>query len=98
GSEPDLPTTLVPPYIEFFQGSDQQLYLRTWRAGLVRIAGPLKMGKSDGRITAFPDTPDAVVMRFSDFQPADRPGFSAHALSFDTDDVAHLRQARVRVT
>ncbi len=88
-----------PPRIEFIQGADQQLYLRTWRAGQVRISGPLKMGESGGRITAFRDTPDAVVLRFGDFQPADRPGFSAHALSFDNaNESPHLRQAYVRLT
>jgi len=98
GSEPEAPPMLIPPHIDFFQGADQQLYLRTWRAGQVVISRPLKMGRSGGRITAFRDTPDAVVLRFSDFQPADRPGFSARGLDFDSDDVPHLRQARVRLT
>jgi len=97
-SEPDIPSIVVPPHIEFFQGADQQLYLRTWRDGQVTISGPLKMGKTEGRITAFRDTPDAVVLRFSEFQPADRPGFSARALGFESDDVPHLRQACVRLT
>ena len=88
-----------PPRIEFFQGADQQLYLRTWRAGQAKISGPLKMGDSGGRITAFRDTPDAVVLRFGDFQPADRPGYSARALSFDNaEESPHLRQAYVRLT
>jgi hypothetical protein len=88
-----------PPRIEFFQGADQQLYLRTWRAGQVKIAGPLKMGESGGRITAFRDTPDAVGLWFGDFQPADRPGYSARALPFDKeDDPPHLRQAKLRLT
>ena len=57
------------------------------------------MGESGGSITAFRDTPDAVVLRFGDFQPADRPGFSARALPFDkNDDLVHLRQAYVRLT
>ncbi len=57
------------------------------------------MGDSGGRITVFRDTPDAVVLRFSDFQPADRPGFSARTLSFDkSEDLVHLRQAYVRLT
>ena len=53
----------------------------------------------DGTITAFRDTPDAVVLRFGDFQPADRPGYSARALGFEkSDDAPHLRQAYVRIT
>ncbi len=88
-----------PPRIEFIQGGDQQLYLRTWLAGQVKISGPLKMGESGGRITAFRDTPDAVVLRFGDFQPADRPAYSARAMSFDaTGESPHLRQAYVRLT
>ena len=61
------PLTFGPPRIDFFQGADQQLYLRTWRAGEVTYPGPLKMGESGGRITAFRDTPDAVVLWFGDF-------------------------------
>ncbi len=64
-----------------------------------QISGPLKMGESGGRITVFRGTPDAVVLRFSDFQPADRPGFSARALRFDKSErPSHLRQAYVRLT
>ena len=98
GPVTDVPPMPALPRIDFFQGADRQLYLRTRRAGEVVISGPLKMGESGGRITAFRDTPDAVVLRFGEFQPADQPGFSAQALSFDSDDVAHLRQARVKLT
>ena len=61
------PLTFGPPRIEFLQGADQQLYLRTWRGGDVTVSGPLKMGEDGGRITAFRGTPDEVVLRFGDF-------------------------------
>jgi hypothetical protein len=98
-ARPDVPPVFSPPRIDFFQGADQQLYLRTWRAGNVTVTGPLKIGRRDGRITVFRGTADAVELRFSDFQPAERPGTSARALSFDkTGDLVHLRQAYVRLT
>ena len=98
-SAADATPSVGPPRIDFFQAADQQLYLRTWRAGKVQIRGPLKMNESGGRIMAFRDTPDAIVLRFGDFQPAERPGFSARAVSFDkSEDRPHLRQAQVRLT
>ena len=98
-AKPDAPLTFGRPRVDFFQGADQRLYLRTWRAGLVTVTGPLKIGKRDGRITLFRGTADAVELRFSDFRPAEQPGSSARALSFDkAGDLVHLRQAYVRLT
>ncbi len=93
------PLTFGPPRIEFLQGADQQLYLRTWRGGDVTVSGPLKMGEDGGRITAFRGTPDEVVLWFGDFHPADQPDYSARSLSFDkSDEIIRLRQAYVRLT
>jgi len=98
-SPSDAQTEVLPPRIDFFQGADQELYFRTWRAGEVKTLGPLKFGEEGGKVTAFRNTPDAVVLRFGDFQPAERPSYSAQALSFDkSDEQPHLRQAYVRLT
>ena len=98
-SAPAAAPVFAPPRIDFFQGADRQLYLRTWRAGEVSIRGPLEMGESGGSLTAFRGTPDAVALWFGDFQPADRPGFSARAKGLDQgEDAYHLRQAYVRLT
>jgi hypothetical protein len=89
----------VPPRVDFFQGADHKLYLRSWREGEVKIVGPLRFGEGGGRITAFRGTPDETVLKFSDFQPADRPGASARGLPFDkNNDAYRLRQAFVRLT
>jgi hypothetical protein len=88
-----------PPRVDFLQGADQRLYLRTWRAGEVMIKGPLAVNEGGGQITVFRGTPDAVVLWFGDFQPADSPGFSPRPMPFDkSEDHAHLRQARLRLT
>jgi hypothetical protein len=89
----------VPPRIDFFQGADHELYLRTWRNGEVRVVGRLRLADGGGRITAFRGTPDALSLKFSDFLPADRPCASARGLPFDkSTDMYRLRQARVRLT
>jgi hypothetical protein len=97
--QPEGPAAFGPPRVDFFQGADQELYFRSWRAGRVRIVGPLKMSDEGGRITAFAGDPDAVVLRFRDFQPAERPDYSARPLPYDkSDEQPHLRQAYVRLT
>jgi hypothetical protein len=83
-----------PPRIDFFAGADQQLYLRTWRAGEARIFGPLKMTESGGSITAFRNTPAAVALQFSEFEPECR----LRPLPFNKNDNRFLRQAQVRLT
>ena len=89
----------VPPRVDFFQGADHQLYLRTWQAGAVKVVGPLKMKDGGGRITAFHGTHDALALKFSDFLPADQPTASARPLPFNKDNDAYrLRQAFVRLT
>ncbi len=89
----------VPPRIDFFQGADHELYLRTWRDGEVKVVGRLRLAEGGGRVTAFRGTPDAMGLKFSDFQPADEPGIAARALPFDkNNDSYHLRQAFVRLT
>ena len=99
GESADARPAFAPPRIDFFQGADQRLYLRAWRAGKVLITGPLKFGDSGGRITAFRGTPDALTLTFGDFQPASQPGYSARPLAFNKeDDPPHLRQAYVRLT
>ncbi len=98
-SEPDSPSAFAPPRIDFFEGADQQLYLRTWRTGQVRVLGPLTMGDAGGRISVFKGTADAMELWFGDFQPADRPSFSARALPFSKEeDIPRIRQAYVRLT
>jgi hypothetical protein len=98
-TKPVEPSAISPPRIDFFQGADQELYCRTWRAGQVRIVGPLKTGEEGGSITAFRDTPDAVALRFGDFRPDDRSLASATAVPFDkAEEQPHLRQAYVRLT
>jgi hypothetical protein len=97
-AEPEARPIFGPPRIEFFQGADRQLYLRTFRAGQVKVNGPLKMTEGGGFITAFPGTPDTVALWFGDFQPADRPDFSARALAFENSDDPHLHQAKLRLT
>lgn len=97
--EQDAPPTFGPPRIDFVQGADQELYLRTWRAGQLKVLGPLKMGENGGRITVFKGTPDALGLWFGEFQPADRPGFSARALPFsNSEEIPRMRQAYVRLT
>ncbi len=89
----------VPPRVDFFQGADHKLYLRSWREGAVKVVGPLKFGEGGGQITVFHGTPDEALLKFSDFQPADHPGASARGLPFDKNgDTYHLRQAYVRLT
>jgi hypothetical protein len=57
------------------------------------------MGANGGTITVLRNTPEAISLRFDDFLPADRPGSSVRALSFDKNtDRPHLRQAFVRLT
>ncbi len=63
----DPASTYSPPRIDVLQGADQDLYLRTWRAGEVTVSGPLKTNEMNGAITAFRDTPGALVLRFGDF-------------------------------
>jgi hypothetical protein len=95
----EAPPSFGPPRIEFVQGADEQLYMRTWRTGQVTISGPLKMNESGGRITAFRDTPEAVVLKFGDFSPVDEPSYTAQGRDFDkSDDRPHVRQAFVRLT
>lgn len=88
----------VPPRVDFFQGADHKLYLRTWRLGEVKVVGPLRMGEDGGRITVFAKTPEAMELKFSDFRPADRPGVDAMPLPFDKEQGYRLRQAKVCLT
>ena len=90
----DVRPAFGSPRIDFFLGADQQLYLRAWRAGNAMISGPLKMGDSGGSITVFRNTPAAVALRFSEFQP----GCAVRAVPFDKNDNRILRQAHVRLT
>jgi len=90
------PTSSLPR-IDFLLGANQELCFRTWRAGKVMVSAPLKIDEIAAPITAFRDTPDAVVLRLTDFQPAREPGFSARAVPFDSGEV-HLRQAYVQLT
>jgi hypothetical protein len=90
----DARPTFGTPRVDFFVGADQQLYLRTWRAGQAVISGPLKMGASGGTITVFRGTPSAVSLRFSEFQP----GSTVQALPFNKNENRILRQARLRLT
>jgi hypothetical protein len=89
---------LVPPRVDFFQGADQKLYLRTWRDGEVKVVGPLRLAEGGGRITVFRGTPDEAILKFSDYQPADRPCVEASPQPFDKDPGYRLRQAKVRLT
>jgi hypothetical protein len=95
----EAPATFPPPRIEFLQGADQRLYLRTWRAGKVGVFGPLRMSESGGRISVFKGTPDALDLWFGDFHSAERPDFAARPLPFvNSEDSPHVRQAYVRLT
>jgi hypothetical protein len=55
------------------------------------------LGEDGGRITVFAKTPDAMVLKFSDFRPADRPIVDATPLPFDKDSGYRLRQAKIRL-
>ena len=88
----------VPPRVDFFQGADHKLYLRTWRLGEVKVVGPLRMGEDGGKITVFAKTPDAMELKFSGFKPADRPCVDAAAQPFEKEPGYRLRQAKVRLT
>ena len=88
----------VPPRVDFFQGADHKLYLRTWRLGDVKFVGPLRMGEDGGMITVFAKTPDALELKFSGFKPADRPCVDAAAQPFEKEPGYRLRQAKVRLT
>ena len=48
-TKPDAAATFAPPRIDFLQGADGQLYLRTWRSGEVTVSGPLKLPSPSGR-------------------------------------------------
>ena len=74
------------------------LYLRTWRAGKVKVVCPLKMGEGGGRITVFRDTPDAASLTFKNFEPAARPDIRPRPIPFNQELDYRLRQAFVRLT
>jgi ABC-type transport system involved in cytochrome c biogenesis permease subunit len=61
------------PRIDLLQGADQQIYVRTWRAGKLEPPAPLP---TDGSAwTAFTGTPDAVSLAVDQFIPAEKPTF-----------------------
>ena len=81
--------------IDLLQGSDQRLYLRTWRAGQVELAGPLA---ADGaRVGIFEGTPDATSLAIDSFLPSDKPELMPVPVERGKGG-QQPRQARLRLT
>jgi cytochrome c-type biogenesis protein CcsB len=88
------------PRIDILQGADQQLYIRTWRAGKLEPAEPLPI---DGDTwSAFEGTTDAVALLVERFIPAEKPDMLPTPLSAEEKKThkgpRRRRAARVRLT
>jgi len=80
------------PRIDILQGADQQLYVRTWRAGKLEPPVPLPTDGSDW--TAFPGTPDAVPLAVEHFIPATKPTLLPMPLTADERRELKMWEAR----
>jgi ABC-type transport system involved in cytochrome c biogenesis permease subunit len=90
------------PRIDLLQGADQQIYVRTWRAGKLEPPAPLP---TDGSAwTAFAGTPDEVPLAVDHFIAATKPTFLPTPLTADEQreqkslNLYPRQMARVRLT
>lgn len=81
--------------IDLLQGSDQRLYLRTWRAGRVELSGPLATNAA--KVNVFEGTPDATSLAINSFAPSEKPELLPMPLDRSKGG-QQPRQARLRLT
>jgi ABC-type transport system involved in cytochrome c biogenesis permease subunit len=90
------------PRIDILQGADQQLHVRTWRAG--KIEPPVPLPSDGSSWTAFAGTPDAVPLVVDRFVPAEKPDFLPMPLTAEQQreqkslNLYPQQMARVRLT
>ena len=85
------------PRVNVFQGADENLYVRTWRAGKLEPAGELPADRAP--LAVFAGTPDELALSLKDHVPADGPATLPEPLPPVKREVPlSRRQARARLT
>ncbi len=97
GLDPRQMAALRKPRIDIIQGSDGNLYYRTWSSPQLGAVAPLP---TDGtKIVAFGETGRPLALYVEQFVPHDRPGFLIEPAPYVSsgDKRFKLQQARVRL-
>jgi hypothetical protein len=97
-AEPGMLRGIGRPRIDLVQGTDGQLYGRTWRSPRVEILGAVPADGSHR--VAFAGSEERVAWSVEDFQPHDRPGERIEPLPFSAkkDNSRKVRRALVELT